>query len=84
MKNLSKVALLALIVAISFEACTKNNNTVTPKATTVNKAGSNTLLRKDTITPLFKRDTITPKLTTLSRDTITPKAAVRDTITPKL
>lgn len=86
MKNLSKLALVALIVAMSFEACTKDNS-VTPKTTTVtstNKVNSSTtLFKRDTITPikiiipLFKRDTITPIkiiLPLLKRDTITPQS----------
>jgi len=63
MKNLSKIALLALIISVSVEACTKDNNAATPKAATtatINKSGVSTLLRRDTITPLVKRDTITP------------------------
>jgi len=80
MKKLSKLTLLAFLVAVSFEACTKNNNSVTPKAAaiTVNKANSPTnLLRRDTITPNVKRDTITPikikiNLPLIKRDTITP------------
>ena len=80
MKNLSKLALVALIVAISFEACTKDNS-VTPKTTvtSTNKVNSSTTL--------FRRDTITPLVIEIRKDTITPIKIIiplirRDTITP--
>lgn len=93
MKNLSKVALLALLITMGFEACTKNNNPAPAVvASTNNKVKSSTaLFKRDTITPLLKKDTITPiklVIPLLKRDTITPIKITnpfiskRDTITP--
>ena len=89
MKNISKIGLLALVIAASFTACTKDNNSVAPaKATgtaTLNKANASsvTLAKIDTITPikaiipLLRRDTITP-----IKIIIATPLLRRDTITP--
>lgn len=89
MKKTFTTGSVAVLIAISFAACTKSNNNPTP-----NKNSMTTFFRKDTVTPpkphISIRDTVTPPRNfsitpMLKKDTVTPpqvNIAIRDTVTP--
>ena len=92
MKKISTIGTIALMTAITFAACTKNDSS----NPVPNKLGTSTFLRKDTVTPphtnISIRDTVTPPIKSFSaaplpikKDTVTPphtNVAIRDTVTP--